>query len=204
MGMTIDTLKALLQKPNTTFYSDGNDTLLYPFPHQGQMMNVYVQLLEDGEYVRFFIPYYLTLADIGDRERIYLKLLDLNRQYKFLKFGVDPADMEVTVSIEVPVEDGNMTEDQLTRCMAAVTSVAMDERGHLKTLISTGIYPSSDDPQFQDALSTLLGEEDPEKTESMDALIDCSQISAEAILEMDDEALTKLIDEIESDEQWEP
>jgi hypothetical protein len=101
--MSIDELQALLRKPNAVFYSDGDGTLLYPFPHQGQMITVYIQLLEEGEYIRFFIPYYLSLADISDREPVLLRLLDLNRQYKFLKFGVDPSDMEVTASIEIPI-----------------------------------------------------------------------------------------------------
>ena len=48
------------------------------------MITVYIQLLEDGEYVRFFIPYFLSLTDANDREGILLRLLDLNRQYKFL------------------------------------------------------------------------------------------------------------------------
>src|SRR5438105_5501442 len=87
MSMTIEEVKSLIQKPNTTFFSDDDNTLLYPFPHQGQMMNVYIQLLEEGEYVRFYIPYYLSLADSTSREGIYLKLLELNRQYKFLKFS---------------------------------------------------------------------------------------------------------------------
>jgi hypothetical protein len=203
MGMTLDELQALLRKPNAVFYSDGDGTLLYPFPHQGQMMTVYIQLLEDGEYARFFIPYYLSLADSSDREPILLRLLDLNRQYKFLKFGVDPNDMEVTASIEVPIEDGTLTEQQITRCMAAITSVAMEERGHMKTLLATGIYPSCEDPKFQKALEDLLGEEGPEQAEGMDPPADGLELGQQAILEMDDEALTRLLEEIESDEHWE-
>ena len=201
--MTIDELQALLRKPNAVFYSDGDGTLLYPFPHQGQMMTVYIQLLEDGEYVRFFIPYYLSLAESTDREPILLRLLDLNRQYKFLKFGVDPSDMEVTVSIEVPVEDGALTEQQATRCMAAITSVAMEERSHMRTLLATGIYPSCDDPKFQKALESLLGEEQPEQAEGMDPLNHVAELTQDAIMEMDDEALNRLLEEIESDEHWE-
>jgi hypothetical protein len=203
MGMTIDELQTLLRKPNAVFYSDGDGTLLYPFPHQGQMMTVYIQLLEEGEYVRFFIPYYLSLADVSDREPVLLRLLDLNRQYKFLKFGVDPGDMEVTASIEVPIEDGGLTEQQVTRCMAAITSVAMEERGHMKTLLATGIYPSCEDPKFQKALENLLGEENAEQAEGMEPPDDAIALSQEAISEMDDEALTRLLDEIESDEHWE-
>ena len=202
MSMTIDELQAVLHRPNAVFYSDGDGTLLYPFPHQGQMMTVYIQLLEDGEYVRFFIPYYLSLADVTDRETILLRLLDLNRQYKFLKFGVDPSDMEVTASIEIPVEDGILTEQQATRCMAAITSVAMQERGHMRTLLTTGIYPSCDDPKFQKTLENLLGEEQPEHAEGMDPPPD-ADVTQDLILDMDDEALTKLLEEIESDEHWE-
>jgi hypothetical protein len=203
MGMTIDELQTVLKRPNAVFYSDGDGTLLYPFPHQGQMMTVYIQLLEEGEYVRFFIPYYLSLTSTTDREAIYLRLLDLNRQYKFLKFGVDPSDMEVTASIEIPIEDGSLTEQQVTRCMAAITSVAMQERAHMRTLLTTGNYPSEEDPKFQKTLEDLLGEEQPEHSEGMDQPVEPLDSLADPILEMDDEALTKLLEEIESDEHWE-
>ena len=202
MAMTLDELQTVLRRPNAVFYSDGDGTLLYPFPHQGQMMTVYIQLLEEGEYIRFFIPYYLSLAEPGEREDIYLRLLDLNRQYKFLKFGVDPSDMEVTVSIEVPVEDGNLTEQQVTRCMAAITSAAMQERANMRTLLATGVYPSVDDPKFQKTLEDLLGEEQPEQADGMDSA-DAASVSADPILDLDDDALTRLLEEIESDEHWE-
>jgi hypothetical protein len=203
MAMTIDQLQTVLRRPNAVFYSDGDGTLLYPFPHQGQMVTVYIQLLEEGEYLRFFIPYYLTLSNASDRETIFLRLLDLNRQYKFLKFGVDPDDMEVTASIEIPIEDGTLTEQQVTRAMAAITSTAMQERAHMLTLISTGVYPAVDDPQFQKTLEDLLGEEDPEQAEGMEPPVDISGPAADAILEMDDATLTRLLEEIESDEHWE-
>jgi hypothetical protein len=203
MGMTIDELQTVLRRPNAVFYSDGDGTLLYPFPHHGQMMTVYIQLLEDGEYVRFFIPYYLTLTDATDRETVLTRLLDLNRQYKFLKFGLDPSDMEVTASIEIPIEDGTLTEQQVTRCMAAVTSVAMQERGYMLTLLSTGIYPSVEDPKFQETLENLLGEEQPEQSEGMDPPDGPADAAPDPSLDMDDEALTRLLEEIESDEHWE-
>lgn len=201
--MTIDELQTVLRRPNAVFYSDGDGTLVYPFPHQGQMMTVYIQLLEDGEYVRFFVPYFLTLTEAGDRESVLMRLLDLNRQYKFLKFGVDPDDLEVTASIEIPVEDGSLTEQQVTRCMAAITTVAMQERAHMRTMISTGIYPSCDDPNFQKTLEGLLGDETAEHSDGMDASAQPLDILKDPILDMDDEALTKLLEEIESDERWE-
>jgi len=203
MSMTIEELKSLVQKPNTTFFSDDDNTLLYPFPHQGQMMNVYIQLLEEGEYVRFYIPYYLSLAESSNREGIYLKLLELNRQYKFLKFSVDPSDYEMTVSLEFPIEDGTMTENQLYRCMVAITSVAMEERSHLKTLLSTGIYPSADDPQFTAALEKLLGEEDPALAAGMDPVVEIENVSAQDIMEMDEADINRILEEIEADESRE-
>jgi hypothetical protein len=87
--------------------------------------------------------------------------------------------------------------------MAAITSVAMEERGHMKTLLSTGIYPSVEDPKFQKTLENLLGEELPEQAEGMDPPDSAIEMGQEAILDMDDEALTRLLEEIESDEHWE-
>jgi hypothetical protein len=60
-----------------------------------------------------------------------------------------------------------------------------------------------EDPRFQKTLEDLLGEEQPEQAEGMDQPVEAFDSLADPILDMDDEALTKLLEEIESDEHWE-
>jgi hypothetical protein len=176
MAITLTNLKSLMERSQARIFTDENDTLLYVFAHQGQMILIDIQLLENGEYVRFRIPMFLSLAGVKDVPGFLTKLLELNYQYKLLKFSCDPRDGEVTVSIEIPLEDGALTESQMDRCMQYMTNLAMQESDRLRTLISTGIYPSSEDANFTDTLSRLLGDEDTMEGGSEEPAADCPSL----------------------------
>jgi hypothetical protein len=156
MAITLEGLQELLSAPDVRLFSDGVSALLYPFAHRGQTLNVEITLYEEGAYVRFLVPYYLNLYAAEDPNAMMLKLLERNRYYKLLKFACDPTDGEVSVSIELPIQDGELTQEQAVRCMRTLTDIAVQERDRLLTLQQTGIYPSSDDPQFTDSVERIL------------------------------------------------
>ncbi len=156
MAITLNNLKSMLQRPQVRIFTDEDNTLLYPFVHAGQTLNVEAQLIENGDYLRLRIPYFLSCADFQDRAALLTKLMELNYSLKMLKFGYDPQDGEVTVSIEIPLEDNALTERQVHRCMYMLTSVAVQERERLRDWMRTGIYPGSEDPGFIEALDRLL------------------------------------------------
>jgi hypothetical protein len=159
MGITLNNLKSMLQRPQVRIFTDEDNTLLYPFIHSGQTLHVEAQLIEDGSYLRLRIPYYLSCTDFQDRPALLTRLMELNYNLKMLKFGYDPQDGEVTVSIEIPLEDNAITERQVHRCMYMLTSVAVQERDRLQNWMRTGIYPGSEDPNFIETLDRLLPEE---------------------------------------------
>ncbi|WP_395145784.1 hypothetical protein [Armatimonas sp.] len=161
MATTIDELRDALHTDGPPLFYDGGQTLLYSFPHQGQMMAVYIQLDEEGGYVRFLVPCYLDLSRTAYRTRVMEKLLALNYSFKLLKFGVDPSDGEVTVQINLPLDDSQPMPLQLRRCMFYLTDAAMKERVNLLSLLETGIYPSSEDEGFCASLDQLLPDEEP-------------------------------------------
>jgi hypothetical protein len=104
--------------------------------------------------------------------------------------------------MEIPLEDGVLTENQVTRSMAAMTTVAMEEREHLRTLLNTGVYPSSEDPRFQEALEKLLGrEEAPELPDILEAPEDETdreeETVPEEIDEIDDVDFSHLLEELD-------
>jgi len=162
MAVTLESLHALLNGSDLQIFSDGASTLLYRVAHRGQILNVEVGIAEEGGYVRLIIPCYLNLYDAGDRSAIMLKLLELNRFYKLLKFSCDPADGEICVSVELPICDGVLTQEQVSRCMFLMTNVVLQERDRLMTFQQTGIYPSSDDPNFAESVERILEGSDPE------------------------------------------
>jgi hypothetical protein len=156
MAITLDTLKSMLQRPQARIFTDEDNMLLYPFVHVGQTLNVEAQLIEDGSYLRLRIPYFLSTSHFEDCGALMAKLMEMNYSFKMLKFGYDPQDGEVTVSIEIPLEDNALTDRQANRCMYMLTSVAIQERERLLDWMRTGIYPGSEDPGFIAALDRLL------------------------------------------------
>jgi hypothetical protein len=52
------------------------------------------------------------------------------------------------------------------RCMYFLTDIATRERDNLATLMTTGVYPGSRDPEFNDIVERLLG---PDENEAIEA-----------------------------------
>ena len=115
--------------------------------------------MEDGKYIRFRIPCYLDVSRTRHRGRVVEKILELNCKFKLLKFGMNVEDGEVSVEIDLPLEDSQPTPRLLSRCMYCLTEPAMKERENLLSLLETGIYPASEDEGFCASLERLLPDE---------------------------------------------
>ncbi len=77
---------------------------------------VVIQLTEDGEYIKFFVP---SAYHIPEDESAYAVLKSFSIiawQVKLLDFEVDPSDGEVRPTIDFPIEDGTLTTQQIQRC----------------------------------------------------------------------------------------
>ena len=171
MAVTLEYVKTLIECPDITVFSDQKNALLVTVPHRGELVLLTITLTDGGDYLRYCIPYYLSLPNAIDPNRLLVKLLELNRNLKLFKFGCDPLDGEVSVSIEVALENAKPTRWQVERCLHALTGYALEERDRLRSMMTTGIYPESSDVNFTDTLDRLFAgyqapteEELPEST----------------------------------------
>jgi hypothetical protein len=155
MATTLSDLKAILEEQSAHLFSDGEEMLLYAFVHEGQLLHVSIHLTDEGEYLRMRIPYYLNVQESEYREGVLAQMMLLNWQLKLLKFCYNPEEDEVSVEIDLPVEDGYVTAQQVSRCMYALTVTAMEERSRLKRMAKTGIYVSEEEEQ-QNAIAETL------------------------------------------------
>ena len=75
-----------------------------------------IQLTEDGEYIKFFVPaaYHIPLDEsaYADLE----KFCHYRLASQMLDLKVDPGDGEVRPTIDFPIEDGTLTTEQIRRC----------------------------------------------------------------------------------------
>lgn len=80
------------------------------------LLAVVIQLTENGEYIKFFVP---SAYHIPEDESAYALLKSFTIiawQVKLLDFEVDPGDGEVRPTIDFPIEDGSITTGQIRRC----------------------------------------------------------------------------------------
>jgi len=173
---TLESLKSLFRTLEVPIFSDGENNLLYRFAHRNQMLLIEIGLMEEGQYLRFMMPWFLALYSGGNREALMLKILERNRTLKLLKFGCDPADGEVTLAIEVFIGDTNLTSDQLYRFMYLFTNIAVRERDHLMTMQQTGVYPASENSDFEEAVRRILDSGSEESKEQDESQLDESQL----------------------------
>ena len=104
-------LHELTQEPVILFPADN-----YQNDNGRPLLVVVVQLTEEGEYIKFFVPaaYHIPLDDSA---YAVLKTFAITSwQVKLLDFEVDPGDGEVRPTIDFPIEDGTITTQQIRRC----------------------------------------------------------------------------------------
>lgn len=104
-------LHELTQEPVILFPADN-----YQNENGRPLLIVVVQLTEEGEYIKFFVPaaYHIPLDDSA---YAVLKTFAITSwQVKLLDFEVDPGDGEVRPTIDFPIEDGTITTQQIRRC----------------------------------------------------------------------------------------
>jgi hypothetical protein len=171
MAVTMDTLREGIEVEGIRIFQHEDDALLVPIHRQGQMFHLEIERMEEGGYVRGYIPWFMKIEDTPFRERVLVRLLRLNGEYKILKFAYDDNDGEVCVSVEIPVEDGTLTREQLHRMMYILTQVVFDERERLVMLMTKGIYPESGDIGFQESLDRLFADYEGESLDDLDEIV---------------------------------
>ena len=104
-------LHELTQEPVILFPADN-----YQNENGRTLLIVVIQLTEDGEYIKFFVPsaYHIPLDESA--YAVLKSFAIIAWQVKLLDFEVDPGDGEVRPTIDFPIEDGTLTTEQIRRC----------------------------------------------------------------------------------------
>lgn len=126
---------------------------------------IVIQLSETGEFVQFVAPQLLQVKDNVFKGILFQTMLAISWEVKMLRFEYDPSDGEVRASIELPLEDAELTECLFNRCLSGLTEL-VDEIAmpRLKAVLATGIDPGRKNLMARlldgmpDELVSLLGE----------------------------------------------
>ena len=114
------------------FIRTGFATDLYEDDDGDFGVNIILRLEEDGELLRIQAPMAYRLPKDASPETQLAVLRTINQLHwesKILQVEMDSEDGEIRLSIDFPIEDGNLTETQVTRMIRLIP--ALVDQGHL-------------------------------------------------------------------------
>ena len=132
MATSIDELKSQLNELDYNFVEHDESTLVLDFktktyrdPDGDPMVTLVIQLSEEGEHFRIFAPKAFNVE--GPKKDVYLRaFMDIQSNTSFLRFGYDDEDGEVRPMIDFAIEDAELTQLQLRKCIG-VTMELMEQ-----------------------------------------------------------------------------
>ena len=136
-----------------------------------ESLMIIFQLTEEGRFLQLIIPQLLSVKDHVYKGVIFQTLLSISYQLKMIRFEYDPSDGEVRASIQLPLEDANLTETLFDRCLTGlIQMVDQQSMPRLKAVLATG-----NDPGPQNLASLLAGEMSAEMMTLLEQMLEAAK-----------------------------
>ena len=114
-----------------------------------------IRLDEDGRYFRLYAPDAYRVPQ--ERAGMFLQACAMVQwRTKLIQFEYDAKDGEVRPVVEFPLEDNDLTESQLMRCMAGLTQLVDEFHPILNRSLEEGVIDFDDDGAAAALLGRLL------------------------------------------------
>ena len=103
---------------------------------------IIIQLSEEGEFIQFIVPELLQIKEHVYKGLIFQTMLNIQWEVKMLRFEYDLIEGNIRASIEIPLENSELTEKQFNRVINALIRI-IDENAmpRLKEVLATGYDP---------------------------------------------------------------
>lgn len=158
MPTTLNTLAQFLDQRHWRYQVDAAASQILTGVRSTHVENflIVLQLSEGGEFLQFQAPQLLMVPDHVFKGVLLQTMAHIEYQLKMLRLEYDPTDGEVRASIELPLEDALLTEQQFNRCLNGLVHLVDNEvMPRLKGVLATGEDPG------QKALAERLAEAIP-------------------------------------------
>lgn len=116
----------------------GTATELYQDPEGRNGIIVFIALDENGGYVSFIAPSVYVYKEGPHKGAVLEACMLVSYLTKFVQFEYEPESGRVHAAIELPLEDAELTERQLFRCLHALTSIIDEHHDIIQGAINTG------------------------------------------------------------------
>ncbi len=107
-----------------------------------------IQLQENGEYLEIFAPLLYRYADGAHKEAVLQTCLMVSWKTKLVQFEYDQKTGEIRAVIEFPLEDAELTERQLMRCVRGIAEIVDRYDPVIRKAMETGEieFPKEESP----------------------------------------------------------
>ena len=98
-------------------------TYNYVNTSQQSLLMVVIQLSENGEYIKFFAPSAYYIENDESSYAALRTLAIIAWRVKMVDFELDGNDGEVRPTVDFPLEDNNLTVEQILRCCQSIAKI---------------------------------------------------------------------------------
>ena len=155
MATNIEEIKSLLNEaklnfkeyPGKSYIRTGFKTDKYIDAEGDRSVSIVVSLEEDGEFVKIIVPQaykFGTNLSSFHKMALFQTLLQISHMTKMIQFEYDIDDGEIWAIIEFPLEDAQLTKNQLLRCIMSITGTLEEYHEMITDAIKHGITPESE------------------------------------------------------------
>lgn len=109
---------------------------------------IFVNVENNGEIVRLMIPNaYKFSSESSSYNKLALMqtLLQITYKTKLLQFEYDPDDGEIRITLDIPVMDSRLTQNQLKVCIQIILRCIEEFNDQILDAMRHGLAPESDE-----------------------------------------------------------
>lgn len=139
MATTIEHLCAIFESAGIAYDLNREDGVIRTaWTRDESALVLLVFLMEDGELVQLRVADLLKAPDDATRPLLHRAMLHMAYDMRLVQFEYDPEDSEICTSLDIAIEDGQLSSDQLLRCCSVLLDVSFMARDRLGTIMETG------------------------------------------------------------------
>jgi len=118
-------------------------------------ISLVIAVEEDGEFLKIVAPSVYKYLDGSHKAALFQVLLMVSWDTKMVQFEYDMRDGEVRAIIEFPLEDAQLTQNQLLRCIHSIAAIVDENHERITAAMTKGELPK---PESKEDMSALWQE----------------------------------------------
>ena len=115
-------------------------------------VSLVIAVEEDGEFLKIVAPSIYKYLDGPHKAALFQVLLMVSWDTKMVQFEYDMGDGEVRAIIEFPLEDAQLTQNQLLRCIHSIAAIVDENHERITAAMTKGELPKPESKEDMAAL----------------------------------------------------